>query len=110
MSTMMHEVFTISQDINAGQLQHYFRSEDTLFSVILVCCSWTKQIKVVHYLIQTRGYRQKASTVMKYMVCTKTHKRLNGMLFNYTKQEGMQIFEGILFFKATNNTQNKQIT
>ena len=26
------------------------------------------------------------------------------MFFNQAKQDGMQIFEGILFFKATNNT------
>ena len=29
------------------------------------------------------------------------------MLFNHTKQDKMQIFEGILFFTATNNTKKQ---
>ena len=31
------------------------------------------------------------------------------MLFNQTKQDRMQIFEGILFFKATNNTKTNKL-
>ena len=39
-----------------------------------------------------------------YWKKSKTHKRFNRTLFNQTKQDRMQIFEGILFFKATNNS------
>ena len=38
---------------------------------------------------------------------SKTHRRLNRMLFNQTKQDRMQVSEGSLFLKAMNNT--KQI-
>ena len=34
----------------------------------------------------------------------KTLKRFIRMLFHQTKQDGMQIFDGNLFFKATNNS------
>ena len=39
---------------------------------------------------------------------SKTHRRLSRTFFNWPKQDRMQIFEGIVFFKATNNTQNKE--
>ena len=39
----------------------------------------------------------------------KTHKLLNRMLFNYTKRGRTHIFEGIVFFNATNNTKHIQI-
>ena len=32
-----------------------------------------------------------------------THTRLNGTLFNQTKQERMQIFEGILVFQSSSS-------
>ena len=42
---------------------------------------------------------------------TKTHKRLNRVRLNRTKQEKMRIFEDVLFFKATHNTStNKPVT
>ena len=41
---------------------------------------------------------------------SKTHKGLNRTLFNQTKQDRLEIFERILFLKATNNTKtNKQL-
>ena len=41
---------------------------------------------------------------------TKHTNRFNRMLFDYTKQDKMQILEGVLFFKATNTTKtNKQL-
>ena len=41
---------------------------------------------------------------------SKTHKRLNRTLFNQTKQDRMQIFEGILLFKATNKCLGSHFT
>ena len=42
---------------------------------------------------------------------SKTQRRLNRTFFNQTKQDWMQIFEGILFFKATNSTKpNKSLS
>ena len=39
---------------------------------------------------------------------SETHKRLNRTLFNPTKQDKMfTFFQGILFFKATNNVDFK---
>ena len=40
---------------------------------------------------------------------SKTHKCLKRMLFNQTKRDRIQIVEGILMFKATNDTK-RQIT
>ena len=49
--------------------------------------------------------------ILNKWINEKTHKRLNRMLFNQTKQDGMQIVEGILFFKATDNTKtNKSLS
>ena len=39
---------------------------------------------------------------------SETHERLKRMLFNQTKQDRMQIVEGIHFFKATNNTKTNK--
>ena len=39
-----------------------------------------------------------------------THQRLSRRPLNSTKQDRMYIFEGILFFKATNNAKNKQLS
>ena len=39
---------------------------------------------------------------------SKTHKGLNRMLLKQTKQDRMQIFEGILFSKAMNNTKTNK--
>ena len=36
------------------------------------------------------------------------YKRLNRTLFNETKQDRMQIFKAILFFKAMNNTKTNK--
>ena len=43
------------------------------------------------------------------VLCSKTHRMWNRMLFNQTKQERMQIFKGILFFKSTNNTKTNNL-
>ena len=43
------------------------------------------------------------------LVGLKAHKRLNRTLFNQT-EDRMQTLEGILFFSATDNTKNTQIT
>ena len=40
---------------------------------------------------------------------SKAHKRLSRTLFDETKQDRMQIFEGILFFKTTNNTNTDNV-
>ena len=41
---------------------------------------------------------------------SKTHKkRSNRTLLNQTKQDRVRIFEGILFFKATNNTKTTKL-
>ena len=50
----------------------------------------------------------KGSTTNSAATCSKTHKRLNRTLVNQRKQDRMQIFEGILFFKATNNIKTNQ--
>ena len=39
---------------------------------------------------------------------TKHTNRFNRMLFDYTKQDKMQIFEGVLFFKATNTAKTNK--
>ena len=41
-------------------------------------------------------------------VTSETRKRLKWTLFNHTKQDRMQSFEGILFFKAMNNTKTNK--
>ena len=46
-----------------------------------------------------------ASLILQMVsVAGQEHKRFNRTLFSYTKQDRMQIFVGILSFKATNNT------
>ena len=51
------------------------------------------------------------SRALKKKKGSKTHDRANRTLFNQTKQDRMQFFEGIFFFKATNNTKtNKSLS
>ena len=38
---------------------------------------------------------------------SETDKMLNSALFNQTKQDRMQVFKGILYFKDTNNTNQR---
>ena len=43
------------------------------------------------------------------VVVVKTHKRLKRVLFNQTKQDRMQIFKEIPFFKAMNNAKTNKL-
>ena len=52
----------------------------------------------------TAGVLKKTTTQKAH-----THKGLNRTLFNQTKQDRTQFFEGILFFKSTNNTKTNCI-
>ena len=80
-----------------------------------------------HWLYVTRGYSQRFTCRVSMhehchvlprltelscvVVKSKTHRRLNRMLFNQTMQDRMKLFEGILFFKATNYTKtNKSLS
>ena len=49
--------------------------------------------------------KQLTAAVLKKKV--KTHKRLNRTPFNLTKQHRVHGFEGIIFFKATNNAMSR---